>query len=113
MVEKFIYSHFIRVRVGYTLTEPYQIFTGIRIQGSHLRPILYLGFINDLPDGLSVPVDIYADDMLLYKEVGTCSSASDKTSLQNAVTASSAWAELWHGRFCCFVDDAENIGKRK
>ena len=109
-LKNYLSGRFIRVRVGSTLSEPYPIFTGVP-QGSHLGPILFLVFINDLPDGLGVPVDIYADDTLLYKEVGTFSSASDMTSLQNAVTASSAWAELWHGRFGHAKTSLLRIGK--
>ena len=46
------------------------------------------------------------------KKFATCSSASDMTSLQDAVTASSAWAELCgHGRFGHAKTGILRIGK--
>ena len=42
--------------------------------GSFLGPILFLLYINDLPDGVICDIPIYADDTTLYSK---CNQASD------------------------------------
>jgi len=44
-------------------------------QRSALGPILFLYFINDIPDLLSCKVSFYADDTLLYQTVNTTKDA--------------------------------------
>ena len=49
-------------------------------QGTVLGPLLFLVYINDLPDGLSATPRLFADDCLLYKVIN---SPEDCTALQN------------------------------
>ena len=95
----------IAVTVGSTQSKEHSITAGVP-QGSHLGPVLFLVFINDMPDKLSTTTtsqtktDLYADDALLHT---TCSPSlpiqSQLQVLQNAVDTAEDWALSWGGRF--------------
>ena len=49
-------------------------------QGTVLGPLLFLLYVNDLPDGLNSPVRLFADDALLY---GIISNDTDGNKIQD------------------------------
>ena len=58
------------------------------------------GFINDLPDHVNIPTELYADDALLHHTFKRSTTAlSVIGALQTAVLAAEQWALQWHGRF--------------
>jgi hypothetical protein len=61
-------------------------------QGSVLGPILFLVFINDLPDQLDCLIKLFADDAKLYSIVQTPEHASN---LQRNLTMAEDWALRW------------------
>lgn len=65
-------------------------------QGSVLGPILFLAYINDLPDGISSQVRLFADDTALYL---TIKSDEDSLALQNDLNALSVWESKWDMQF--------------
>ena len=56
-----------------------QVTSGV-LQGSVLRPILFLMFINDISEGVSNTLKLFADDSKIYK---TIKSHQDALELQN------------------------------
>ena len=60
-------------------------------QGSVLGPILFLIFVKDLPDVISVIMKLFADDGKLFSRV---KSDDKRIVLQDNITAEN-WAETW------------------
>ena len=79
-------------------------------QGSVLGPLLFLIYINDLPDGIMSNIYMYADDIKLYREI---KSPEDHQILQNDLTKLCIWSKKWllkiHPKKCSCL----SIGKKK
>ena len=65
-------------------------------QGTILAPLLFLCYINDLPELVSCCCRLYADDVLLYKVIR---SDEDYASLQSDLNVLQKWADDWQMRF--------------
>ena len=75
---------------------------------------LFLVFINDLPDHVNIPTELYADDALLHHTFKRSTTAlSVRGELQTAVLAAEQWALQWHGRFGHTKTKQLNIGQRQ
>ena len=66
------------------------------LQGSVLGPILFLIYINDLPDELSSQVRLFADDTAVYLTIG---DTEDDKVLQNDLDRLSVWEDRWDMEF--------------
>ena len=62
-------------------------------QGTILGPILFLIYINDLPDGVSSSVKLFADDTKVYRELSD--AEGDTSLLQSHLDLMSDWAKTW------------------
>ena len=65
-------------------------------QGTVLAPLLFLCFINDLPNGIKSKRKLYADDVLLYN---TIHSQEDCHNLQQDLNLLEEWATKWKMSF--------------
>jgi hypothetical protein len=79
-------------------------------QGTILGPLLFLSFINDLPDvTTSSDAHLFADDCLLYRHVN---SQNDSDLLQKDLSALGKWEEEWqmsfHPQKCTVIRLATN-----
>ena len=62
-------------------------------QGSVLGPVLFLIFINDLPDSIRSSVSMFTDDCVLYSNIH---SIQDCLILQEDLTSLRQWEADWH-----------------
>ena len=81
------------VRVN--ISDPVTVLSGIP-QRSVLVPILFVIFINDLPDAVNSMMYLFADDTELMKEI---QSSQDVVVLQNDVSEMDYWSNTWLIKF--------------
>ena len=79
-------------------------------QGTVLAPLLFLCYINDLPNQIKSTVRLYADDVLLYT---TINSNADCVRLQNDLDLLDKWAIDWEMKFNFTKCEFLRISKRK
>ena len=85
-IEAFLTGRSFRVRIGSHLSDPSPVTSGVP-QGSVLGPILFLIYVNDLPDHLEVDSLFYADDLKIW--------SSDAVSLQRDIDKVKQWSIDW------------------
>ena len=61
-------------------------------QGTVMGPLLFLTFINDLPEHTTSDVRLFADDCLLYRHIR---NDEDAAALQKDLTSLQQWEEAW------------------
>ena len=66
-------------------------------QGSVLRPLLFLIYINDLPDGITSVCKIFADDTSLFTKVLDIYESTNK--LNTDLKKITKWAHQWKMQF--------------
>ena len=65
-------------------------------QGTVLGPMLFLVYINDLPEGIKSKLRLFADDSYLYR---TINSAKDTVELQEDLNSLTKWEKQWSMEF--------------
>ena len=61
-------------------------------QGSILRPLLFLAYVNDLPYSVTCNSDLFADNTVLHRHL---ENRSDCDLLQEDLTSASEWCKSW------------------
>ena len=86
-ISTFLSGRTFRVRIGSSLSSSSPVRSGVP-QGSVLGPLLFLLYVNDLPDILTCNSLLYADDLKIW-------TASNPSGLQMDVDAVKRWSEDW------------------
>nr|XP_047127640.1 uncharacterized protein LOC124808536 [Hydra vulgaris] len=94
-IENFLTNRKQRVVLGDTVSDWLPVISGVP-QGSVLGPLLFLIFINDLPDQVKNPINLYADDS---KIINIIKNPNDSISLQNDINNIMAWSSIWLTKF--------------
>ena len=77
-------------------------------QGSVLGPLLFLVFINDLPDVIEMLIKLFADYAKIYAVV---SNQADKNKVQSSLNRAVNWANVWRMLFNIIKCHHLHIGK--
>ena len=100
----------IMVRVGKSVSKPFATNAGVP-QGSHLRPVLFVVYINDLVSHIHhSTTDIYADDVTLHHPV---TADKDVNNIDHDLQSATHWAESWRGAFSPEKTEALHIHRRQ
>ena len=83
------------VKVNGAESDPAPVISGIP-QGSVLGPLLFVIYINDLPEALNSDSFMFADDTKLFR---TITSKCDALVLQSDIDALQSWSNKWLLRF--------------
>ena len=78
-------------------------------QGSVLGPILFVIFINDMPDTIDSMCQLFADDAKIFRSIR---SVNDNGVLQNDLDKLSEWSERWQLPFNTGKCKSLHIGKK-
>ena len=78
-------------------------------QGSVLGPLLFIIYINDLPNYTKSPAYLFADDTKLYRKIA---NKQDETILQKDLDALQTWSDKWLLNFHPDKCKVLTVGKR-
>ena len=94
-IESFLMGRSQTVVLNGNSSDELQVLSGVP-QGSVLGPILFLLYINDLPDSLQSQVRLFADDTAVYL---TVKGQDDNQKLQNDLDILQEWEREWDMEF--------------
>ena len=94
-ISSFLNSRTQQVLVEGQSSEKVPVVSGVP-QGSVLGPVLFLIFINDLPEDINSRTRLFADDCILYRQI---SSENDQQLLQEDLDRLATWEKTWGMEF--------------
>ena len=92
IIEDFLSERAFKVKVGNTFSDNFCVRSGVP-QGSVLGPLLFLIYINDLPDGIDSYISLFADDVKLIV------SSKNIAKTQEDLKKLEEWQKKWLLRF--------------
>ena len=97
------------VSVNSTCSDSTPVTSGVP-QGSVLGPILFIYYINDMPDVVDCFIKLFADDAKTSNEIH---SVGDSITLQNSLNNLSSWTDQWGVNFNCGKCGVMHLGKKQ
>ena len=96
LLKSYLTAHQQRVVLNGQISSWLNVTAGVR-QGSVLGPLLFLIYINDLPDEMTSSCKIFADDTLLFSKIENKSYCNFQ--LNKDLETISKWAFQWRVLF--------------
>jgi hypothetical protein len=90
-IENFLTNRSQHVVVSGESSTPQAVRSGVP-QGSVLGPVLFIIYVNDMPESVQSTLLLYADDAKMYRRIR---STADEAQMQNDIDALQAWATKW------------------
>ena len=84
-----------RVLIRGTFSEWSPVISGVP-QGSILGPIMFLIYVNDIPNIITSTAKLFADDTKIYRQIN---NVQDSIALQLDLTTLDLWADRWQVTF--------------
>ena len=103
-IDSFLSNRKQKVKVGEELSEEVDVLSGIP-QGSVLGPLLFVLFINDLPNNIKSECFMFADDTKLFN------STNNNQTLQEDIRELEKWSATWQLQFNALKCKVLHIGK--
>ena len=94
-IESFLSNRTQQVIIEGESSETVPVISGVP-QGTVLGPLLFLLFINDLPDNITSKTRLFADDCIVYRTILT---ATDTEILQDDIYKLAEWEKTWGMNF--------------
>jgi ribonucleases P/MRP protein subunit RPP40 len=106
-ISQFLKDRRQRVAVAGSVSEWARVISGVP-QGSVFGPLLFICYINDMPDTIDSMIHLYADDSKLCREV---ENELDARKLQTDINKLQAWSRIWQLVFNAEKCKVMHIGK--
>jgi len=90
-IKDFLSARKMRVLVNGKFSSWYEVLSGIP-QGSVIGPLLFLIFINELPDWVQCSIKMFADDIKLWTRIAKLDDSKD---LQDDIDRLMEWSKKW------------------
>ena len=94
-ITSWLSGRFQKVVLDGQVSDPVPVLSGVP-QGSVLGPVLFLIFINDLPENIRSSVRLFADDCILYRNI---ESPMGCQILQDDLNSLAQWETDWQTKF--------------
>ena len=112
-IKDFLSNRNQQVIVDGAISDPGPVTSGVP-QGTVLGPLLFLIFINDLPDQLTCKARLFADDCIVYSKIN---SNRDQQNLQNDLDILATWEKTWgmefHPQKCSILSITKSKSPKK
>ena len=114
-IKNYLSGRMQQVTINGKTSEWHKVTSGIP-QGSVIGPLLFITFINDLPDIVQSPVYLFADDTKIFRLI---QNPEDRNTLQSDLTKLTDWTNKWLLRLhpqkckCMKLGKSSNEGDHK